>query len=340
VSWSDRLIQPSSGGADLTGRRLGYLAAAVDELIAQQKRSWPQLAAGYAALAAVRTRAVSIGSSRVVLQHNPGRIRNTTADVAAAAAGRRPCFLCPTGLPLEERGLAFGRNLVILCNPFPILDRHLSIVHREHVPQTLDGGIATLLELAEALGPQFFVLYNGARCGASAPDHLHLQACGRDHLPIEEDAGRARPEPAGPSGEGIAILRAEDCGRSVVVLRAHKRAALVAWAKAVLGALPSPDGGEPLVNLIAVSDPGRSSLYVFPRTRHRPAAYFAQGEERMLVSPGAIDMAGLVVLPDQRDFERLDAGRLAAVFQEVSLPTARVAGAVLKSSAAATPTGL
>ncbi|HEX6739490.1 MAG TPA: DUF4922 domain-containing protein, partial [Vicinamibacteria bacterium] len=206
-SWEARLraAVPAHGDA-------ARLPGLVAELLAQQRQAWPLLRDGYAAWARSQTRRVAVRSAEVVLQHNAGRLRNTTADVAAAAAGARPCFLCPQSLPPEEQGIAFGDELVILCNPYPILDRHLSITHREHRPQRLSGRLETMLTLAQALGPEFFVLYNGPRCGASAPDHLHFQACARALLPIARDLE-----------EGATVIGPEQCGRSVLAL--HGRAA-------------------------------------------------------------------------------------------------------------------
>ena len=120
------------------------------------------------------------------MRHIPHRLQSTTARVDAASIGARPCFLCLQNLPLEQRGVAVGDEWVALCNPFPILERHLTIVHRQHVPQRLAGRIGALLGLARAL-PGCFVIYNGPECGASAPDHLHFQAADRALFPIEAD---------------------------------------------------------------------------------------------------------------------------------------------------------
>jgi hypothetical protein len=307
LSWDRRLVgavpeDPAEGG--------GRLSDSVAALIEDQKRAWPLLRAGYEALAQVQTRPLDVRGSRVVLQHNAGRLRNTTADVAAAAAGERPCFLCVASLPPEERGIAFGDELVVLCNPFPILERHLSIAHRAHVPQRLAGQVGLLLALAESLGPDFFVLYNGPRCGASAPDHLHFQACSRALLPIAADAGAGR-----------AVLTPEDCGRSVLVLRDPGRDRMRAWIEEAVGALPVPDEHpEPMINLICLAEASGFSAYLFPRAKHRPEAFHAPGDERLVVSPGAIDMAGVIVVPERRDFERLDAARVEAIYREVTLP--------------------
>ena len=320
--WASRLLE----GAE-TGAGPGGLAPAAAALLAQQRAEWPLLAAGYEALGEAEVRPLRIREAQVLVQHNPGRRVSTTADVAAAAAGERPCFLCPEALPPEEKGVAFGRDYVVLCNPFPILDRHLSVVHREHVPQRLSGRVGAFLDLAAGLGPEYFVLYNGPRCGASAPDHLHFQACARRQLPVEADAAGRPLAPVQGSGGGWAVLRPEALGRSIIVLKARAREVLIGWIETVLQALPSADGKEPLVNLVCAAGGDSLAAYVFPRARHRPAAFFAEGDERLVVSPGAIDMAGVVVAPERRDFERLDAARVAAILEEVTLPGEAAAAA-------------
>jgi uncharacterized protein DUF4922 len=309
--WDDRLLGSVPDG---DGARLPALVA---DLIDDQRRNWPLLREGQEAWARGLSRRITVRREEVVLQHNPGRLRNTTADVAAAAAGSRPCFLCAGSLPPEERGVAFGSELVVLCNPHPILDRHLSVVHREHLPQRLAGRVGLLLDLAEALGPEFFALYNGPRCGASAPDHLHFQAASRDLLPI------ARELPA-----GCTVLPPAQCGRSVIALRSADRGRLRAWLEQSLRALPVPAGhDEPMVNLVCLAQAGSLSAYLFPRGKHRPDAFHAAGDARVVVSPGAIDMAGVLVVPEHRDFERLDGAAVAALYEEVTLPIPAVAQA-------------
>jgi hypothetical protein len=305
-AWDHRL----QGSVSADASAAAALPALVAGLIADQRRSWPLLRDGYAAWSAARTRRVSVRSAEVVLQHNPGRRRNTTADVAAAAAGERPCFLCPAGLPPEEQGVAFGDELVVLCNPYPILDWHLSIAHRDHRPQRLEDRLGLLLALAESLGPGWFALYNGPRCGASAPDHLHFQAAARDLLPI-----------AGGLPDGVTVLAPEQCGRSVIGLHTSNPGRLRGWLESALEGLPLPAGhDEPMVNLVCLAEHGGLSAYLFPRAKHRPDAFHASGDARLLVSPGAIDMAGVLVVPEEGDFERLDGPRVEALYEEVSLP--------------------
>lgn len=307
TTWDGRLrgsvpADPEGGGAGLAGL--------VADLLEDQRRTWPLLRDGQAAWAQGRSRRVPVRQVEVVLQHNPGRLANTTADVGAASSGSRPCFLCPDSLPPEERGVAFGQELVVLCNPYPILDRHLSIAHRDHLPQRLEGRVGLMLDLAQGLGPEYFVLYNGPRCGASAPDHLHFQAAAPDLLPIVRDLP-----------EGRTVFSPAQCGRSVIALRSASRHRLRGWLEQALLALPLPAGhDEPMVNLVCLARGDSLAAYLFPRGKHRPDAFHAAGDARLVVSPGAIDMAGVVVVPEQRDFDRLDGPAVEALYEEVTLP--------------------
>src|SRR5215213_1307860 len=125
------------------------LVVKIDALIDQQKRTWPLLARGYSALECIETKALIIERSRVFAQHNPGRIKSTSASVDKESIEKRSCFLCPENLPPEERAIRYGGDFMIMCNPFPILDHHLSIVHREHIPQEIKGNAGALLSLAK-----------------------------------------------------------------------------------------------------------------------------------------------------------------------------------------------
>jgi len=303
------------------------LEARVAALIDQQLDTWPSLREGYEAFAQIETKRVRVEESEVVIQHNPRRIRSTAASVDKSSVESRPCFLCPENLPPEEKGIAYGDDLVILCNPLPVLDRHLSIVHREHVPQQIDGNVDVMLALARDLGSDYFVLYNGPECGASAPDHLHFQACSREHLPITENLFEDEPVMAEDCSyceetarNSFELLTLGGCGRSVVVFRGGNPSEVAHWIRQVVGELGlQTDRHEPLINLICTYDPKLWTVYLFPRAKHRPARFYAEGEDRLVVSPGAIDMAGVVVVPERAHFEKIDGDRIAEIFYEVSM---------------------
>ena len=327
MSWDERIISERELRAYQEDETDQSLEARVAALIDHQFETWPLLRAGCEAFAQIETRRVQIAESEVVIQHNALRIRSTAASVDKASVENRRCFLCPDSLPNEEKGIAYGDELVVLCNPFPVLERHLSIVHRKHVPQQIEGNVELLLALAHDLGSSSFVLYNGPECGASAPDHLHFQACSRELLPIEENLYDDEPvmvedcnyceETARNSFE---LFTLGGCGRSVVVFRGGNSREVAHWVYEVIKELAAQtDKTEPLINIICTYDPKVWTVYLFPRAKHRPASFFAEGEQRLVVSPGAIDMAGVVVIPEREHFDKINGERASAIFSEVSM---------------------
>src|SRR6478752_6259049 len=174
MNW-ERILQNDRPGEPLRQR--------IEDLFAQQRATWPALCEGEAALARLQRKTLTEGDESVVVQVNPARRRSTLANIDTKAIAARACFLCPENMPPEERGVAF-EDLVLLPNPFPVLPLHCTIANREHQPQQIRGRVATFLHLAHDLGPDMVALYNGPRCGASAPDHFHLQAARAADIPI------------------------------------------------------------------------------------------------------------------------------------------------------------
>jgi Domain of unknown function (DUF4922) len=277
----------------------------LEELFNRQARTWPLLAAGIAGLARAQTRRVRIDWFDVFVRRIPHRIASTTAQVDLESIAKRPCFLCAGNLPPEEEGIQFDNNFTIYCNPFPVVNHHLTISHREHRPQRIAHQFGSMLDLAAAL-PGYFVTYNGPECGASAPDHLHFQAGTRELFPIERDT------------KGLNGLIVPNYGRNVFVFRDRDRVALAGrlnHASALLEEI-SPGKTEPMVNLAAFHENGEWTAYVFPRRKHRPDVFYT-GE--VTVSPAAIDLCGIFVVPLARDFERITGETIAGIFREVTL---------------------
>jgi hypothetical protein len=337
MRWEERFIGARELDEYLDGNTsgLGHLAKA---LIRHQKDTWPMLAEGYRALAAVETKRFQLRESVVLAQHNAGRRRSTSAKVDRASVEARKCFLCPDELPVEEKGIPYG-DLVILCNPFPVLDSHLSIVHRLHTEQKIYGNVESLLALARDLGQEFFVLYNGPQCGASAPDHLHFQACSSQLLPIQDDLGSdgsMESQQCAVCSEGrddFELFTLSDLARSVVVFRGNNLLTLAQWIYDAIAGLSGGSETEPMINIVATHAASTWTVYLFPRARHRPACFFAEGEDRLMISPGAIDMAGVVVVPERAHFERLTAQKLEDIFAEVSLGVEEVDSVIERLSA-------
>ncbi len=287
------------------------LAERIETLLADQRARWPALAEGEASLASLETKELQAADGRVIVQANPGRRRSTHAKVDAKSLAERPCFLCPVNMPDEERGIAW-RDLVLLPNPYPILPQHLTIPSREHRPQRLEGRVEMLVELARAAGPGLAVFYNGPRCGASAPDHFHFQACASESLPAFDEA---------PSGTGHERRAITAFGRQMLVFASPQGADVAADLQATLDVLSrdATPGDEPMVNALVTVRDDRVVAALFPRSAHRPSCYFAEGDARLAISPAALEMAGVLVVAEPEQLPRVDAAAVRRIYEEVSL---------------------
>ena len=304
-------------------RPLALLAA---DLLESQKQAWPILGEGHAALAAARTREIGEDGCRVLVQWNPQRLVSSAAPVDPASIRKRPCFLCPRNLPAKQRGILYREDYLILCNPAPIFPAHYTIAHLGHRPQALEGRIGDFLRLAEDFGPPTTLFYNGPRCGASAPDHLHFQAIPADLLPMEGQVrDRRNLVAAGPSN-GVEIFRTTGLGRGAAVLEGRNAEAVGAVLADMIEALGSLAGepDEPMVNLLGTYTGELWRLILFPRRRHRPHAYDREGAERLLVSPGAVDMGGVLITPREEDFLALNPRLVEEIFRDVAFTDAEI----------------
>jgi hypothetical protein len=327
MSWSTRLLSDTALAPYVTPGTGTGLPTRVAALLAQQHATWPMLRAGTAALAAAQYRSLQVNGSEVIAQYNPQRLVSTAAPVDATSIRARRCFLCAEHLPLEERGLAWGEDFVILCNPFPVLPNHLVIAARSHRPQAIAGSYGTLLDLAAALGEAYWVLYNGPACGASAPDHLHLQAGTRALLPILHEVEHW-PHQQVVQHADQEVFALTGYRLQVLIARGRKRSTLLAWlqhAVAGLATVTRASDPEPLLNLLVTCEATGWTVYIFPRARHRPACYFAEGEAKLTVSPAALDLAGVLVVPDTDHFTRIRAQDIARIYAEVTLDAPRFA---------------
>jgi ATP adenylyltransferase/5',5'''-P-1,P-4-tetraphosphate phosphorylase II len=320
MSWKERVVDIEELRPYLPNKSEPDFRGLVEGLAEQQLATWPMLRDAVAGLARVEYKRVRVRGSEVLAQFNPQRIVSTAAKVDATTIKQRPCFLCAENLPPEERGIAFGADFVALYNPFPVLPRHLVITSRRHIPQTIEGNFGTLLDLALDLGGEFFVLYNGAACGASAPDHLHFQACARESLPIipEIDTWERRSL---SKNSGVESFTLNDYRLNALVARGNDRLAVYEWFERALRRLAeiTRAESEPMINLVVTRDGGRWTVIIFPRSKHRPDRYFAEGDAKLTVSPAAIDLAGVLVVPQPDHFSKITSRDVEELYAEVTL---------------------
>ena len=282
-----------------------------------QLNQWKDVAKRFEELKGVQTR--EVGSA--LAQFNPARLVSTGAKIDKATLAKRPCFLCEKNRPGEQIVLPFGNDFDILVNPFPILPVHFTIPSRHHQQQAIADNYVQIHRLLRAY-PQLMVFYNGPKCGASAPDHLHFQAGTSGILPLQRDWQRLY-ETSVPllkmnDGEGIYEIKDYICPALAIVSHTEKHD--VELFSRLYEALPlKEDETEPMMNIVAWRNGEAFISVVFPREKHRPDCYSAEGEAQCLVSPGSLDMAGLMILPRQSDFEGMTARLAKAILREVSL---------------------
>lgn len=280
--------------------------------------TWPETTARYADLARVEVRDFGAVSA----QYNPARMVSTGAKVDKKTLAQRPCFLCKDHRPEIQQEWAFGEDFDVLVNPFPILPTHFTIAARRHRPQTILDTYATLYELADRFeGTLFF--YNGPKCGASAPDHLHFQGGDGSVVPLCRDwrGWRERLREVARLDADNRLCTIEDYPFPTLVLISNDKTLAQTLFRRAYAALPChPDDTEPMLNVLAWREEDGVVTILLPREKHRPACYTASCEaDRMLISPGALDMAGLVITPRKEDFDRLTPSLLVKTVGEVAL---------------------
>ena len=294
--------------------------AQLDAFFAAQLELWPDADERYKALAGVQTRKFDNG---ITLQYNPARMVSSAAKVDVVSVGERPCFLCAKNRPSQQIELDAMGSLTVLVNPYPILPSHLTLPLKEHTPQLWRGLYADALHLAKMWQGRV-LFYNGAKCGASAPDHAHLQSVRVCDVPLLNeawaDAVADTMEPLCMSSEGSVYGVTGYVVPFFMIVTKNVSASVMLMEK-LAAALPvACDEAEPMMNLFVYYSQAEGYVtIVLPRAKHRPACYFAEGEELRVVSPGALDMAGLVITPRGDDFNKITADEALAMLQEVAI---------------------
>ena len=282
------------------------LGLKVNELFDQQFSVWEMARNNFEGLKTVQIREFDFDGFAVKVQFNPARMVSSGAKVDAKTIAERKCFLCAANRPEVQRGIEW-RNYDILINPFPIFTRHLTIPRREHVDQRLVPYIADMFDLAREL-TDFVVFYNGPKCGASAPDHMHFQAGNADFLPLVSDyfnlkqVGRTELVETADTAETYLMkdyLRVVYCIESADAV-ALKEAFMKLYNSWVVDA-----DVEPMMNVVCLYREGKWYLFVIPRGTFRPWQYTAEGDKQLLVSPATVEVSGLFITPVKEHFERI-----------------------------------
>ncbi|MEG1837946.1 MAG: DUF4922 domain-containing protein [Bacteroidaceae bacterium] len=295
-------------------------SAQVLELINQQLSTWELARNNYDALKTVKEKELNIDGCTVKVQFNPARLVSSAAKVDAKSIKERKCFLCKANLPEVQKSIPFG-DYLILVNPFPIFPKHLTIPAREHIDQHLLHRFGDMLDLAYCLD-EFTLFYNGPKCGASAPDHAHFQAGNKGFLPIEKEWRLQKKEKVS-THQTAQLFALKDYSRSTLIIESEIKEDAVYLFQQVYAKLDKKSGEEPMMNVLAWYEQpkeeiiGKWIVCIFPRAKHRPACYTAEGDDNILISPASVDMGGVFITPQQKDFEKITAKDISTIYQEV-----------------------
>lgn len=267
----------------------------------------------YALLRSVLRKDLPIDGLPTYLVFNPGRVHSVMADVSAKALAERKCFLCPDGIEDKQQTLVW-EGYAIRVNPFPIFEHHYTVSSLVHEPQRIRGHYRDMLTLASAL-PHYTLFYNGPRCGASAPDHMHFQAVPQGSLPLQVwcDEHGAWPHDGEVLTEQVTVF----CPSAHLISGRDKEA-----METALQSVITDHGHDFNIASWQHEQDGRllwRTLIIF-RSKTRPACFFAENEsERILFSPGTVEMCGVGVVSSEDSFRKIDAPTLRSMIHEVSL---------------------
>ncbi len=287
----------------------------VEGLFERQFEVWETAKNNFEALKGVKVKALKVGNATFNVQFNPGRIVSSAAKVDAKSLKERKCFLCEANRPAVQEGLTWG-NYTVLINPFPIFPRHLTIPCNDHTDQRIEGRIGDMMSLAAAL-PEYILFYNGPKCGASAPDHMHFQAGNKGFMTFDADLANGDKELV-KSIDGAKLEYVKGLGRVALVIEAEKKEAGEKLFNEVYAALPQKeDETEPMLNILCWADGEKILIAVFPRKQHRPTCYSAEGDDNILISPASVDMGGVFITPLEKDFAKLTSEHVQMILDEV-----------------------
>lgn len=306
-----------------------------DLFIENQLAKWQTARTNHEALNQIETRRFELAGNTITVQFNPARAVSTCAKVDKSSIEARKCFLCPENKPNEQDEIIISLDepFSLRINPYPILPEHLTISSLKHQDQVLadktirqlPGKLISWLEEYFASG--YVLFYNGAKCGASAPDHFHFQAVKQSDVPVIQQWERLmetavrEKEIKTENGNTYSSFQITSyiCPIQVFICN-HSADILPEMINQYLESLPLHEGeSEPRYNLFAWQDKQRGfTMAYFPREEHRPACYTATGGKQLLVSPGALDMAGLLVTPRKEDFDKITESDITQIYKEVA----------------------
>lgn len=308
----------------------GDYANAARSLFNHQQNSWELLKKSINSLKNSGLKEFQFSGYKINAQYNPGRLASSHAKVDPESVKERKCFLCKENLYEEQKGFIMEGMYQLSCNPFPIYPEHFTLHSTEHIPQIIFSGnginhFSNMLKISKKLSEYYSVFYNGPKSGASAPDHFHFQVCTKNYMPIEDEFHQLKNEYGEILIENndIVISAINDGLRKILSLETDNEEILNDYFKKIYRIYEgfSPVEIEPMMNLFSLYEKGYGwRILIVPRERHRPSHYFEVGEKHILLSPGCADIGGILIVPLEKDFNKLTKEYIVEIFNEICIP--------------------
>jgi len=295
------------------------LAKKIDSFVSNEKQNWKLASDNYFALAEIKNKVFEIENNKIIVQFNPERIISSSAAVDRKSVSRRKCFLCKQNRPAEQKEVKIYPEYNLLLNPFPIFDPHFTIPANIHKPQLIKDEIKNFVFLISLLGDKYSLFYNGPECGASAPDHMHFQACPKNILPVEKEYLKLKIiDNLVYKNKEAEVFSIDDGLRKYFCLEFSDVNSFIYLDK-IYTALEKADSFEfePKINILGFTNKNRFVLLIFPRLKHRPDFYYEEDENKILISPATVDMGGIVICPREADFNRVNEIIIQEIFSQV-----------------------
>ena len=291
----------------------------VKSLFDEQVANWELARRNFAGLETVQTKTFNFGDFDIKVQFNPARIVSSGAKVDAKTIAERKCFLCSEHLPTVQKGIEAG-NYTILVNPFPIFPEHFTIPHTEHIRQQIKPFFGDMLELAKAMD-DYVIFYNGPKCGASAPDHMHFQAGTRDFLPLISDYKRLKATHTDVLVEDdkYTVFCMKNYLRTVYCIESGNAKESKLVFNSLYTNLQQSNTEEPMMNVVCTFEDGIWYTFVLPRKEFRPWQFTAEGDQQLMVSPATVEMCGIFITPIEQHFEKITKEDVISILEQVSL---------------------
>ena len=295
------------------------------DFLEQQNQSWELSATNYRGLDQVEEKEFLFDGFRIKVQFNPERIRSSSAKVDQDSIAARKCFLCTENRPVEQKSLAVGNDFLLLVNPFPIFRTHFTIPSFYHTDQRILPSLGAMFDISQKM-EGYTLFYNGPECGASAPDHLHFQAGENGFMPVEEEfeTMKIQENTLLLDSKHLKIWAFDQYIRKMISFVTDSRAEGIRAIEKIYSRFRElqPEKPEPMINMLCYFKDQMWHIHLFPRKLHRPAQYFKQGFEQLLISPASVDFGGVFITPRREDFDKITAGDISDIFAQVSLDDA------------------